>query len=216
MNTPDPQLDPASTRELNPSTGHESDLLARLRTGDEPAYAEFVRTNVGRMLAVARRFLRSEQDADDAVQEAFVSLVRSIEKFQGQSSLSTWTHRIVVNVCLMKLRSRKNRATTSIEELLPQFEADGHRTRPGQDWTEHSATRLAAEDMRRTVRECIDRLPDEYRTVVLLRDLEGLSTDQAAEFLATTPGNIKTRLHRARQALRTLLEQFFTSEERTA
>jgi RNA polymerase sigma-70 factor (ECF subfamily) len=190
----------------------ETNMLSSIRKGDERAYAEFVRRYYGRMLAVARRFVRCEEDAADAVQDAFVSLVRSIDSFQGQSSLSTWMHRIVVNACLMKLRAQRNRPTVSMDELLPQFDEDGHHARPVRAWTDAPAARLGAEELRRTVRECIDLLPDDYRTVVLLGDLEGLDTEQTAEILQTTAGNVKTRLHRARQALRTLLENAFAGE----
>ena len=105
----------------------EATLLDALRRGDDAAYETLVRQNSGRMLAVARRYLRNEETARDAVQEAFVSAFRSIARFQGASSLSTWLHRIVVNACLMKLRSGRRHAETSIEELLPQFDETGHR-----------------------------------------------------------------------------------------
>jgi len=101
----------------------ESDLVARLRAGDEAAYAELVRTQGGRMFAVARRLLRSDDDAADAVQEAFVSAFRAIASFEGGARLSTWLHRIVVNAALMKLRTRARRPEVSIEELLPRRHA---------------------------------------------------------------------------------------------
>ena len=118
---------------------------------------------------------------------------------------------MVVNACLMKLRSKRNRPTVSINELLPQFCEDGHHARPAQDWTKGPLSRLDAEEVRQQVRGCIDLLPDDYRTVLLLRDVEGLDTDATAEILKTTAGNVKTRLHRARQALRSLLELKFAS-----
>jgi RNA polymerase sigma-70 factor (ECF subfamily) len=200
-----PQTEPV--RRLVDAGQNEEDILAAIRTGSEQAYAEFVRRYYGRMLAVARRFLRCDEDAADAVQDAFVSLVRSIGLFQGQSSLSTWLHRIVVNACLMKLRAKKSRPSVSMDELLPKFVEDGHHARPVRSWDEGPGHRLNSQELRRKVRECIDRLPDDYRAVLLLRDVEGLDTDAAAEILNTTSGNVKTRLHRARQALRTLLDK---------
>ena len=156
-------------------------------------------------------FCAAKRTRPDAVQDAFRSLVRSVRFFQGQSSLSTWLHRVVVNACLMKLRSKRNRPTVSINELLPQFCEDGHHAQPAQDWTKGPLSRLDAEEVRQQVRGCIDLLPDDYRTVLLLRDVEGLDTDATAEILKTTAGNVKTRLHRARQALRSLLELKFAS-----
>lgn len=186
----------------------EASLTAAIRRGDEAAYAEFVRRYYGRMLAVARRLLRCEEDAADAVQDAFVSLLRSVGNFQGQSSLSTWLHRIVVNAALMKLRSKKARPGTSIDDLLPQFIEDGHHAGTIGDWTdgEGALERMHSAEVKAMVRECIDLLPEDYRTILLLRDVEGIDTEETAVILGTTNGNVKTRLHRARQALQTLLQ----------
>jgi RNA polymerase sigma-70 factor (ECF subfamily) len=203
-----------------PSTGSapasESALIEALRRGDDDAYEILVRENSGRMLAVARRYLRSEEPARDAVQEAFVSAFRSIARFQGGSSLSTWLHRIVVNACLMKLRSGRRHAETSIEELLPQFDGTGHRVAVEDDWSESAETALSRGQTRDAVRSAIERLPENYRTVLILRDIEEVSTAEAAAMLKTTPTAVKVRLHRARQALRTLLAPTFATQPREA
>src|SRR5437868_5515085 len=95
----------------------ESEMLSRLRIGDEDAFATFVRQFTGRMLNVARGFLHSEHDAADAVQDAFLSAFKALGSFEGNASLGTWLHRIVVNTCLMKIRSKSRRRICSIEEL---------------------------------------------------------------------------------------------------
>src|SRR5205085_2237545 len=102
----------------------ETDLIDRIQSGDQRACEELVRKYGGRMLAVARRFFRNEDDAADAVQDAFLSAFASINRFAGKSALSTWLHRIVVNASLMKLR--KHRDDEPIETLLPQFDQTGH------------------------------------------------------------------------------------------
>src|SRR6187402_14143 len=104
----------------------EADLLKALRSGQEAAFDTLVRAHSGRMLAVCRRILRNEEEAKDAVQEAFLSAFRGLAKFEGGSLLGTWLHRIAVNASLMRLRSRKRRPEESIEELLPTFKDDGH------------------------------------------------------------------------------------------
>src|SRR5439155_15210844 len=110
---------------LEPGTADASaQLLDGLRRGDDEAFTSLVHQHAGRMLATARRLLRSEDDAREAVQEAFVSAARSIRGFTGGSQLSTWLHRIVVNAALMKLRSRRRRAEEPIDELLPRFDAE--------------------------------------------------------------------------------------------
>ena len=182
----------------------EAALLAGLRAGRDEAYEELVRTHAGRMLAVARRLLGDGEDARDAVQEAFGSAFRSIDRFAGESRLSTWLHRIVVNAALMKLRSRRRKPEEPLDPLLPSFLADGHRRDPGGPW--QPAAALERAELRERVRRSIDRLPETYRTVLLLRDIEELDTAEVAELLGVAPGVVKTRLHRARQALRGLLD----------
>jgi RNA polymerase sigma-70 factor (ECF subfamily) len=186
-------------------------LLARLRAGEPAAYEELVRNNSGRMLAVSRRILNSEDDAKDAVQDAFVSAFRGIENFAGGSLLSTWLHRIVVNAALMKLRTRRRKPERSIEELLPAYLEDGHHAEDFQDWNQPVDRAMMRAEMRAVVRQCISELPENYRTVLILRDIEELDTNEAAERLGMTPNAVKIRLHRARQALRTLLDPHFRS-----
>jgi len=188
-----------------PALGAETGLLERLRRGDEEACEVLVRTHSGRLLSVARRYLRCEEDARDAVQEGFVAAFRSIGRFEGGSSLSTWLHRIVINACLMKLRSSRRRPETSIEELLPKFDESGHRVAEPEEWRESAENALDRSQTRRRVREAIAQLPEHYRSVLMLRDIEELSTSEAARILNLTENAVKIRLHRARQALRTLL-----------
>src|SRR5258707_4816989 len=108
----------------------ETDLVARLKAGDDCAYEILVREQTGRLLAAARRLLRREEDARDAVQDAFCSAFRSIASFQESSTLSTWLHRIVINASLMRIRSRSRRPEDSIEDLLPRFHDTGHPAEP--------------------------------------------------------------------------------------
>jgi RNA polymerase sigma-70 factor (ECF subfamily) len=159
--------------------------------------------------------LRCEHDSDDAVQEAFISAFRSMGGFAGGSKLSTWLHRIVVNVCLMKLRARRPRREASIEPLLPQFDEHGHHAATYSDWGNPPAVDVSLAETRAQVRACIDELPEAYRTVVLLRDIEELDTQETASLLGVSEANVKVRLHRARQALRTLLDPIFTERSRS-
>jgi RNA polymerase sigma-70 factor, ECF subfamily len=191
----------------------DRDLLARLRAGDEAAFAQLVRENTGRLLVAARRILRSDEEARDAVQDAFLQAFRGLGGFQGDARLSTWLQRIAMNACLMRLRSRRRRPEIAIDELLPRFLEDGHRADPGTGWTPSALSRLESEQTRAFVREQIDRLPEDYRNVLLLRDIQDLDTDETATILGITPGAAKVRLHRARQALRSLLTAHFSAAE---
>jgi len=201
---------------LRPPCEQEAEVqfLAKVRAGDEEASAALVRKYGGRMLAVARRFLQCEEDSVDAVQDAFLAAFRSLEGFEGNSALGTWLHRIVVNVCLMRLRARSRSREVRIDDLLPTFDDSGHHSHPVRAWGNEALARLTQAETRAQVRGCIDRLPDAYRQVLILRDIEELDTEQTAQHLGIKPGAVKTRLHRARQALRTLLEPVVLGEGR--
>ncbi|MEZ4216104.1 MAG: sigma-70 family RNA polymerase sigma factor [Myxococcota bacterium] len=191
----------------------EAKLVAALQRGEAQAYERLVRANTPRMLVVARRYLQTDEDARDAVQEAFVSAFRAIDRFEGGAQLSTWLHRIVVNACLMRLRTRRRKPEQSIEELLPRFREDGHLEAPTTGWRSGADRQLERSQTRAAVREAIDRLPESHRTVLLLRDIEGFDTEEAARELGITRGAVKTRLHRARLALREQLEPHFRRSE---
>jgi RNA polymerase sigma-70 factor (ECF subfamily) len=196
--------DPASPAALDRD---EAALLEALRAGDDRAYETLVRTYGGRMLAVAQRLLGSEDDARDALQDAFISAFRAIHNFSGGSRISTWLHRITVNAALMKLRARRSRPEQSIEDLLPRFLDDGHQAETVADWQDTAEVAVAREETRAAVRSAIAELPQDYRIVMQLRDIEELSTEETAEVLGLSINATKTRLHRARQALRTLLDR---------
>jgi RNA polymerase sigma-70 factor (ECF subfamily) len=183
----------------------ETRLLARLRGGDDAAYEELVRTYSPRLLAVARRIVGTDEDARDVIQDAFLNAFRSLKNFHGDARLSTWLHRIVVNTALMKLRTRKRKPEESIEPLLPAFLADGHYAEKFTAWGDRADAALSRAETRELIRRRIDELPDSFRTVLVLRDIEGLDTEETARVLDTTPNAVKIRLHRARAALRTLL-----------
>jgi RNA polymerase sigma-70 factor (ECF subfamily) len=186
-------------------------LLSRLRAGEPEAFEELVRTETGKLLAVARRILPTEEDARDAVQDAFLFAFRSLDRFQGQARLSTWLHRIVVNAALMRLRTARRKREEPLDPLLPAYKDDGHHAERFATWDDPAATIERAEN-KALVRRLIGELPDGYRTVLLLRDIEGLDTEETAKLLETTPNAVKVRLHRARQALRTLLAPHFRKE----
>lgn len=200
---PDPLSDASS----------EAALLAGLRAGSNDAYESLVRATSARLLAVARRIVGSEEDARDVVQESFISAFKALDRFEGNAKLSTWLHRIVVNKALMRLRTRKRKPEESIEPLLPAFKDDGHQVRAATDWADGADVELERAETRDFVRSQIDRLPDTYRTVLLLRDIEEMNTPETAAMLGITENAVKIRLHRARQALRGLLDERFGGAE---
>lgn len=188
----------------------EADLLARLRAGDEAAYAQLVREQTPALLRVTSRLLRSDDEARDAVQDAFVAAFRALPRFRAESRLATWIYRIAINAALARLRARGQADEVSLDAWLPRFSEDGHAAEPSAPWPADAGTERR--EVRERVRAAIDRLPESYRTVVLLRDIEELSTDEAAQALGISTGAVKVRLHRARQALRGLLDPWMRGE----
>jgi RNA polymerase sigma-70 factor (ECF subfamily) len=206
------------TPETSPGTEmheyeNEERLVSALKAGDDAAYEYLVRTHAGQLLAVARRYLSNDEDARDALQDAFLSAFKAIGRFEGQSRISTWLHRIVINSALMKLRQGKGREEESIDDLLPKFTEDGTRylQRPGT-WAEPADAAVQRREIRALVRKYIQELPETYRTVLLLRDIEDLDTEETARFLEISPNAVKIRLHRARLALRALLHPHLKEE----
>jgi RNA polymerase sigma-70 factor (ECF subfamily) len=194
--------------DLNEADEHS--LVEQMRSGDEAAYSTVVRRYWPQLIAVARRYLASEQDAQDAVQDGLLSAFRALDQFQQRSRLGTWLHRIVVNAALMKLRSQRRRPERSIDDLLPTFMDDGHMTQPATQWQVAMDTAANEREIQEVVQKCIDQLPESYRMVLLLRDIEERNTEEAAKLLGISRSAVKTRLHRARQALRTLLDPYMT------
>jgi len=190
----------------------EATLLQALKAGHDAAFAELVDRYATRLLAVARRLLNQEQDAQDALQDAFISAFRGLPDFDGKSTLATWLHRIAVNAALMKLRSQRRKPEQAIEELLPKYYDDGHRQNPGPAWKAAPADVLETAETCALVRSCIEQLPDSYRVILILRDIEEMDTLAVADQLGIEAGTVKTRLHRARQALRTLLDPHFRGD----
>jgi RNA polymerase sigma-70 factor (ECF subfamily) len=191
-------------------------FVGELKAGDDRAYERLVRTHGPAMLAVIRRLLRNDQDAHEALQDAFLGAFRAIGSFEGKAQLSTWLHRIAVNAALMKLRGKRRRPEEPIDPLLPAFQDDGHHMNEPAPWrapADRPHQSAEREEDRAIVRKAIDRLPESYRNVLILRDIEGLDTDETARLLGVTPNAAKIRLHRARLALRTLLDPHFRQED---
>ena len=190
----------------------ESTLVAALRAGEEWAFESMIRLYGATLLAVARRICGNDEDARDVLQFAYLSAFRAIHDFAGSARLSTWLHRIVVNAALMRLRAKRRRPEAPLDSLLPAFQDDGHHVEEFADWAMPADRLLERESVRVAVRGCIAQLPDTYREVLMLRDIEELSTEDVAALLKVTANAVKVRLHRARQALSTLLRRELAGE----
>jgi RNA polymerase sigma-70 factor (ECF subfamily) len=180
----------------------ERDWIRDLQEGDGYAFERLVRTNASWMLGLARRILDDESEAEDAVQDACISAFRSVGAFQGDSALSTWLHRIVVNAALMRLRSRRRRDGLRVQEIDSEVRRSG---RAGGPDGEPPTAALESEEIRVAVRRAIAAIPPDYRVILVLRDVEGMDMDEVADLVGLGVSGAKSRLHRARQALREAL-----------
>lgn len=185
-------------------------LLARLRDGDRDAFRDLVIRHGGRMFAAAQRIVDPDE-AWDCVQEGFLQAHRKIHTFKGNSALSTWLHRIAVNAALSRIRKRSHQNEVLMEDLMPVFDDTGCRVEP-------SYTRLDDPDpaeqteMRLALVDAVSQLPEEFREIVLLRDVQELNTEETAEELGISVAAVRTRLHRARAALKKMLEPAYGAE----
>jgi len=184
------------------------ELLARLRNGDEEAFVMLVARYQQPMLRLARSIVSDQAVAEEAVQDTWMSVVRGIERFEGRSSLKTWLFRILAN----RARSAGSREQhhTPIEALHTvdplRFDAQGQWADPLDRWTDESDDRLDAATWVPTLKAGLDDLPPRQRQVVMLRDIEGLSGDEACAVLGISGGNQRILLHRGRTRLREILE----------
>lgn len=203
----------SATQLLGPESGRDpgdldTAIIEGLRAGDDRAFELLVRTYVGPLRAVALRLLQNQADADDAVQEALLSAFRGFANFRADARLATWLHRIVVNAALGRLRrTRREDEAHDLDPLLPRFSEAGYPEQFHQPWVSTIDDLVARAETRESVRRMIDRLPESYRTVLILRDIEEVDTAEAAELLGISTAALKVRLHRARQALRNLFER---------
>ena len=184
----------------------EAALLVRLRSGEDCGFETLVRTYGPRVMAVARRYLRSEADVADCFQDTFLIVFQNIDSFEQRSTLGYWIRGVAINQSLMKLRKQRRRREQSIDHLLPTFEESGNRIASTPHHPPEQSEILDARTVKRIVRDNIDNLPDGYRVVLMLRDIDGYTTKETADLLGIKENAVKTRLHRARSALKALLE----------
>jgi len=152
---------------------------------------------------------RNPADAEEIVQDVFLQVVRKGTGFEGRAALASWIYRVTTNVALNKRRGKRYQVETSLDDVLPTWEADGHRAGPRAflvaNWSERPDAELLSGEARRILEEAIDRLPEHYRAVLILKDVEELSNEEVATAVGDSVSAVKTRLHRARMALREIL-----------
>lgn len=182
----------------------EQELIQAARSGDQKAFAALVEANQAMVYSLAYRMTGNSEDAADLAQEAFLNAWRGLARFQGQASFSTWLYRLTSNACIDFLRREKRRATLSLT-LEPEEEEGREAEVADERWSPEAL--LDRQESRQAVRRALTQLSDEHREVLLLRELEGLSYREIAQALDLEEGTVKSRIARARLALRDFLLQ---------
>lgn len=186
--------------ELSMDASREERLISDAVAGDSAAFSELMTLHERRMYAVALRICANREDAQDCLQDAMLRIYRSLGSFKGQSSFSTWVYRITTNTCLDELRRRKSRNAASLDNLLE----NGWSPSDNDNAPEKYAL---ASEQRRTIDRAIAELPEDMRSAVVLRDVQGFSYDEIAEILEANIGTIKSRISRGREKLRHILRE---------
>ena len=181
----------------------DSGLIARLKAGDEAALEKVFKLYSGKLYNVALRILNDAGDAEEVIQDVFLTAFRKAQSFQGNSQFSTWLYRLTVNAALGKIRRSKKPKEVEYEEFLPKFQKDGHHAiRPVIDWSDTLDEKYASREIRELLSQALNQLKPLDKSVIVLSDLEGLSDREIALAVGSTVSAVKTRLHRARLFLR--------------
>lgn len=185
-------------------------LLADAQRGDIGAFETLVERHRDHVWGLAFRMLRSEADAAEVAQDTFLSAFQHLPEFRGDAAFGSWVHRIAANIALMRLRHRKVAAQAEEELRGPEFNERGSLVEvPSGEWARDSEEQVLDAELGRAIRQATDTLPESYRQVFLLKDVEGLSYEQIAEVTGDSVPAIKSRLHRARLGLREAIEGFY-------
>lgn len=182
---------------------NEQILLERAKAGDVAAFEELIEGYQKKIFNLAYRILGNYEDAGDMAQEALIRIFRSIANFKEQSSFSTWVYRITTNVCLDEIRKKKNKKVISLDEEIRVEDGEMKRQIMSDDMLPDEAAEL--KELRTSVNNAINSLPEDQRLVITLRDIQGLSYDEISSVLDCPSGTVKSRINRARQALKNVL-----------
>ena len=198
---------PVTTPVSIPTEFDESALVAQARTGDAEAFSKLVSHYERKIYRLAKRITQNDEDAEDVLQEAFLKAYEHLDSFKGDSKFYTWIVRIAVNEALMKLRKRKTDRTVPLDE--PMDLGEETVTREIAVWEDNPEQRYSREEMQKILDDAVEELKPDFRTVFALRDIEELSTEETAEALGISIPAVKSRLLRARLALREKLTRQF-------
>lgn len=196
----------------------DEQLIRDARSGDKRAFTSLVKRYEETVFRFSMKLCRDREKAEEALQDTFINVYRKLGSFDGKSKFSTWLYTIVANNCLMKQRKRKARGLEEPLEVLdnPASSPDGKFAHQVARWEESPSEILLGKELRRVLDEAIMKLPEIYRAVFILRDVEGKSNEETGEVLGISQEAAKSRLRRARAFLREQLDPYMTSRHEDA
>jgi len=191
--------------EAGSMSSSEKELIKRAKKGDVEAFEQLIEGCQKKVFNIALRMLGNYDDASELAQEVFLKAYKSIKNFKGDSLFNTWIYKVTTNACLDEIRKRKNKKVVYLDE---DIELGGNEIKR-QIKDDSPGPELKAEDneLKRAVMDSINMLPEEYRTVIVLRDIQGFTYEEIANIIKCPEGTVKSRINRARQALKKILQQ---------
>ena len=180
------------------------ELLNQFHAGNQASYVELVEKYTEKVFNLSYRITRSQEDAEEISQDVFITLHAKSRSFQGKSAFSSWLYRITANAAFMKLRQKKSSAAVSLEDINPSIV---------ESWVDQNSNDIgyisSRHELREVIEQAIAKLPEEYRMIFIMRDVDGLSSQEVSEIMGASVPAIKSRLHRARLMLRKKLQGFY-------
>ena len=194
---------------MSAAASDEVQFVARARAGDLEAFEGLIGRHQQRVMRVVLSILKEPMDAEEVAQDVFRTVFEKIDHFRGDSSFSTWLHRVAVNAALMRRRKSKADRSVPLDDVMPSFDERGHLAVDIADWSQQAGDPVLAREAGEVIEAAVEKLDEMYRTVFALRDVQGFSTEETAEILELSVPAVKSRLHRARLFLRRELAEYF-------
>jgi RNA polymerase sigma-70 factor (ECF subfamily) len=187
----------------------DADLVEALRREEPDAAERLVERYGDRVYRLAMRITGLREDAEEAAQDALWTIARKVNMFKGESAFGSWIYRITANAAYQKLRTRRQKAAEiALDDVLPSLDGDGRHFEPMDDWSNRVDEKALQGELREVLQRAIDGLPSDYRTALVLHDVEGLSNPDIAEALGISLPAVKSRVHRSRLFVRKQLSDY--------
>ncbi len=189
----------------------DAELVARAKKHDQTAFEALVKKYNPQVYRLALTMTKNSGDAEEVAQETFLNAYRKLDAFRGDSKFSSWLYRITANFALMKLRKHRRQPQVLLDDLLPEFRQDGEQERPASDWSERADRQIENKELGAQINEAIQKLPEKYRIILMMRDVENMSNEEIGHSLGLSIPAVKSILHRSRLFVREALSTYFES-----